>query len=170
MWLDTNHRPIINNADDAAVFNRLHPITFAFSVPKENQDPKLAEALLKESAGIIAWTVEGAKQWYAGGLRKPKEVDAARKDWKDDSDHIARFLEERCDVSDQGAFVRASELYFNYQGWAKAAGVFWLSETAFGTKISAREGIEKKRAASGNLYFGLKLQPVPHQPKDEEEH
>ena len=41
------------------------------------QDTDLHAKFLAEGEGILAWIVEGARRWYADGLRKPPEVEAA---------------------------------------------------------------------------------------------
>src|ERR1039458_4470928 len=46
LWLDTNRKPRIPDADDGAIFNRLHPIPFTVIVPKEKIDRDLPGKLL----------------------------------------------------------------------------------------------------------------------------
>jgi putative DNA primase/helicase len=67
LWMDTNSKPIIREADDQATFNRLHPIPFTVTIPPEEIDKSLPRKLLAEAEGILAWAVEGAKQWHQNG-------------------------------------------------------------------------------------------------------
>ena len=61
--MDTNSKPTIRAADDQATFNRLHPIPFTVTIPKSEIDKSLPRKLLAEAEGILAWAVEGARQW-----------------------------------------------------------------------------------------------------------
>src|SRR5260370_37464751 len=56
--LDANHRPVVRGTDKA-IWNRLKPIPFTASIPKEEQDKGLLEKLKAEAAGILAWAVKG---------------------------------------------------------------------------------------------------------------
>ncbi len=38
LWMDTNRKPQIRDANDTATFNRLHPIPFSASIPKHQID------------------------------------------------------------------------------------------------------------------------------------
>jgi putative DNA primase/helicase len=67
LWIDANHLPIVRGTDNA-IWNRLHPVPFGVTVPKDEQDPELPLKLLAEAEGILAWAVAGAVRWYAEGL------------------------------------------------------------------------------------------------------
>src|SRR6202007_2512621 len=45
LWMDTNRKPTIRDADDAATFNRLHPIPFTVRIPKDRIDKNLPAKL-----------------------------------------------------------------------------------------------------------------------------
>jgi len=60
LWMDTNRKPTIRDADDQATFNRLHPIPFTMKIPKDQIDRSLPLRLLGEAEGILAWAVAGA--------------------------------------------------------------------------------------------------------------
>jgi Protein of unknown function (DUF4238) len=96
LWMDTNRKPTIRDVDDKATFNRLHPIPFTVTIPKDQIDKELPDKLLTEAEGILAWAVEGARLWYAEGLAKPAEVEAAKDRWREDMDQLGRFIDERC--------------------------------------------------------------------------
>ena len=83
---------------DSAIWNRLHLIPFTATIPPEEIDRELPAKLLDEAEGILAWIVEGAKRWYAEGLGRPPEIEAAVLDYRNEMDQIPRFLEECCVV------------------------------------------------------------------------
>jgi putative DNA primase/helicase len=156
LWIDTNRKPTIRDVDDKATFNRLHPIPFTITIPKEKIDKQLPEKLLSEAEGILAWAVEGSRLWYAGGLAKPVEVEAAKEKWREDMDQLGRFIEERCVVGD--AFRSgATALYADYKQWAADGGDrSVLSSTAFGMKLTDR-AYTKTHSARGAVYLGIGL-------------
>lgn len=152
LWMDTNRKPQIRDGDDRATFNRLHPIPFVVTVPKERIDRSLPTKLLGEAEGILAWMVEGARRWYAEGLRLPAQVQAARAEWQDESDQLGRFVAERCSTGPEYQ-MRGSHLYKAYQRWCEDGGEREMSSTAFGRRLKTR-GIEW-RDDRGTVYLGL---------------
>ena len=156
LWIDTNRKPTIRDADDAATFNRLHPIPFMVRIPKNRIDRDMPAKLLREAEGILAWALEGAKLWYQSGLQKPPEVEAARDQWRAEMDQLGRFIEERCIVA-KNLRARASALYNDYRWWAEAGGEKEvMTATAFGSKLRER-GFEKQPTKGCNLYIGIGL-------------
>jgi putative DNA primase/helicase len=153
LWIDTNRKPVIRDADDRATFNRLHPIPFTVEIPPDQIDKSLPGKLLAEAEGILAWIVEGARLWFATGLNKPPEIDAAKEAWHSEMDQIGRFLGERCIVAD-ACRVLAATLYAEYRNWAEATGEHLASSTAFGIKITDRR-FEKSHSVRGTVYLGL---------------
>ena len=156
LWMDTNRKPTIRDVDDKATFNRLHPIPFTVTIPKAKIDKQLPDKLLAEGEGILAWAVEGARLWYAEGLSKPAEVEAAKDKWREDMDQLGRFIDERC-VAGDAVRAGAAGLYADYKQWAADGGDrFPLTSTAFGTKLADR-GFIKIHSERGTVYLGLGL-------------
>ena len=159
LWMDTNRKPTITDADDKATFNRLHPIPFSVSIPKEQIDRDLLRKLLDEAEGILAWAVEGAKLWHESGLSKPPEVHAANEKWRSEMDQVGRFIEERC-VTGNELNALSSVLYTDYKQWAAISREeHVMSQKAFAPKLADREGIVGKHTDRGTLYSGIALAP-----------
>jgi putative DNA primase/helicase len=153
LWMDTNSKPLIRAADDQATFNRLHPIPFTVKIPKQEIDKSLPRKLLGEAEGILAWAVEGAKEWRRIGLDKPAEIAAANDDWKAENDQLGRFIEECCVVADSVS-GKARPLYECYRQWAEGAGENTISETLFGKRLKDR-GFSKEHRRHGTAYVGI---------------
>ncbi len=163
LWMDTNRKPTIRDVDDKATFNRLHPIPFTVTIPKERIDRELPDKLLGEAEGILAWAVEGARLWYAEGLAKPAEVEAAKEQWREDMDQLGRFIDERC-IAGEGCRASASALYADYKQWATDGGErSSLTSTAFGTKLADR-GFAKIHSERGAVYIGVGFRSHDEQP------
>ena len=137
LWMDTNSKPITRAADDQATFNRLHPIPFTITIPKCEIDRSLPRKLLAEAEGILAWAVEGAREWRRIGLDKPSEIAAANDDWKAENDQLGRFIEE-CRVVADSFSTRARPLYECYRQWAEGAGDRAIKDGTLGAAIAPK--------------------------------
>jgi putative DNA primase/helicase len=156
LWMDTNRRPAINDADDKATFSRLHPIPFTVSIAKDRIDRELPGKLLQEGEGILAWAVEGAKLWHRHGLDKPTVVELANEQWRAESDWLECFIQDRCT---SGGHVMGEELFQAYRQWAESNGERQCPKQQFAVKVSSRAGISKKHTDRGTKYEGIQLRP-----------
>lgn len=152
LWMDTNRKPMIRDADDKATFNRLHPIPFIVTIPKTRIDRHLPAKLHGEAEGILAWAVEGARLWHQSGLQHPPEIEAAKDQWHAEMDQLGRFIEERC-VTGDGVRASGGALYGAYKRWADGAGEHAMTANVFGVKVSDR--FTKKRSDRGAVYLGV---------------
>lgn len=68
LFIATNAKPQFNLADKA-MMSRVNVIPFTVSIPSEEQDRNLTARMIEqESAGILAWAVQGAVLWHAERL------------------------------------------------------------------------------------------------------
>lgn len=155
-WLSVNHKPVVR--DDSHGFwrrIRLIPFVRTFAV-----NAALGDALREEAPGILAWAVRGALAWQQDGLKAPAIVTAATAEYERDSDTLAGFLEEACDVA-TGAETGASELFEHYKRWAERHGLSdreRLTATKFGAKVSER--FRRAHTRAGKVYSGLSRRPL----------
>jgi putative DNA primase/helicase len=166
LWIDANHLPAIQETDNA-IWNRLHPVPFRVRFAKERQDPELSAKLKAEAEGILAWAVKGAADWYraAGerkGLEPPATVKNAAGRWRNDSDQVGRFLDECCTLGEEDE-ATTSALYAAYKTWCDNSSERVLTATAFGKRMTERDGITrivtKKSGRTQRLYRGVELRP-----------
>lgn len=163
LFLLTNAKPHVN-ADDYALWKRLHLVPFGIAfvdnpqAPNERQKmPHMAEKLKAEASGILAWLVRGCLEWQRQGLNPPAIVKAATDDYRDGEDLLLRFVEDCCEVHHDGE-VGAALLYQEYKNWASAMSLKPMSGTAFGRKMGER--YTKAHTRLGGFYTGLKLAAV----------
>jgi putative DNA primase/helicase len=147
LQLLTNHRPKILG-QDYAIWRRLllvtYPVKFgsAQDVAEGNamrlRDGALEEALRTERAGILAWLVRGAVEWYRTGLRSPDSVRLATREYQRDQDRVAQFVEERC-VLDREAWSPFDGgmvgLYPAYVQWIRENGYQALGKSRFSHEL-----------------------------------
>jgi putative DNA primase/helicase len=135
-WLSVNHKPIVR--DDSHGFwrrLRLIPFTQRFEV-----NPTLADELAAEASAILSWCVSGCLAWQQHGLHTPSIVTDATTAYERDSDPLAAFLAEACDLA-PAAEVGARDIFNHYESWAIAHGLRpaeRLTSTAFGRKMAER--------------------------------
>ena len=164
IWLATNHRPTIRGTD-LGVWRRIRLIPFNVSIPPDRQDKELPEKLHAERAGILRWCVEGCLAWQKCGLSEPEKVLAATKDYRDEQDVFAGFLDECVETGPYRE--RASVLYGGYVTWAKSAGEYIQTQTKFGTALDER-GFQRRKSSGVKWYDGVRLRAEYLPPNDRE--
>jgi putative DNA primase/helicase len=108
------------------------------TIPGTERDRNLLEKLRGELPGVLAWIVRGALRWQAEGLERPPEVQEATDRYREESDPLAEFLEDRC-VVDPAAGVASADLWRAYLAWAEGAGEkFTVSRRRFAEHLEAR--------------------------------
>lgn len=154
LWLAANHKPVIRGSD-FAIWRRMRLIPFDVTITDAQKDDVLPAKLRKELPGILAWAVEGCQMWLAEGLRPPERVLAATAEYRSESDIIATFISECCDI-DRTAEVAGGTLYTAYKRWAEDNGEFVMSNTRFGRELTDR-GFETHHSRTGKVRRGLRL-------------
>lgn len=153
IWMATNHKPIIRGTDDG-IWRRLKMIPFQYQIPDKKVDKNLKHKLRKELPAILNWAVEGALKWQKEGLKNPRVVEEANKEYRTEMDVTELFIQECCDV-DESYSIQAKVLYQTYKDWAKENGQYEMSNTKFGKEMGNKFG---KHKTNGQIkYFGLML-------------
>jgi len=156
IWLAANHKPRV--ADDSEGFwRRVRLIPFLQQFKGEKADQQLADKLAGEAAGILTWLVEGAVAWYADGLQPPEPVTSATAEYRAESDPLAEFLADRCELGENFE-ATPSELYAAYVDWAGEQHLRereQLHRTNFGRRLGERF-TRRRSGGAGRLYVGLR--------------
>lgn len=161
IWMATNHKPIIRGTDDG-IWRRLKMIPFQYQIPDKKVDKNLKHKLRKELPAILNWAVEGALKWQKEGLKNPRVVEEANKEYRTEMDVTELFIQECCDV-DESYSIQAKVLYQTYKEWAKENGQYEMSNTKFGKEMGNKFG---KHKTNGQIkYFGLMLNQESDQRK-----
>jgi putative DNA primase/helicase len=150
----SNHLPEID-ANDPAIWRRLHFLHLDKVFRDEQQDRTLPEKLWAERDGVLAWAVQGAVEWYKTGLAPPAAVRNAVFAYRTELDTIGAFLEERC-VVDPASSVPAGMLYHAFCDFARAAGLPPANQTEFGRELGKR-GFTARMGHSERRRAGLTL-------------
>ncbi len=154
LWLAANHKPVIRGTD-YAIWRRIQLIPFEVTIAPEQRDEGLPAKLRAELPGILAWAVEGCQMWLAEGLRPPARVEAATDAYKAESDSMATFIEEVCEVNP--TFESSSgDLYKAFKQWADTNGEYVMSNQMFGRRLSER-GYEQRKTGGLIRRRGIRL-------------
>ncbi len=152
--MQTNHRPRVAGTDEG-VWRRLRLIPFDRIVPTEQRDPKLADTLKSEAAGILSWCVQGWQRYQRDGLTMPRAVIAASQEYRDASDVVGAFIAEECELG-MHFTTPSSDLYRSYVAWCEEAGERPRSQRELGMRLTER-GLEQARIGKGRRWRGIRL-------------
>lgn len=152
--LVTNHLPKVTG-DDPAIWRRVRVIPFDVTFTSEQQDTTLDDRLRLDSDAVLAWCVDGYRQYDREGLAEPEAVRVATERYQLDSDALSRFLEERC-LTGEHYRCPAGQLFEAWSHWCSAEGVDPGSKKAFGLSLD-RKGYPDGRTSSGRLRKGIAL-------------
>jgi putative DNA primase/helicase len=155
-WLAVNHRPTVQD-DSYGFWRRVRLVPFMRQFDKEEQDPTLADRLLLELPGILAWAVRGCLAWQQRGLEPPTAVRTPTDSYRAESDPLAAFVDECC-VIDPRASCGAAAAYKAYTRWAGNQGMKereMLTATSFGLRMRGK--FEGHKTKQGKVYLGVGL-------------
>jgi putative DNA primase/helicase len=148
--MHTNHKPIVRGTDEG-IWRRLRFVPFTVVIPEDERDGKLPERLALEADGILAWVVNGYRQWQDRGLAEPKPVTDATSTFRGESDMLGLFLKERCMINAHD-HVRSSELFAGWLKWCQRENVDAGTQTAFSRDLTDR-GFDKKKDGLGRMVW-----------------
>lgn len=155
LWLFANHLPRISGTDHG-IWRRIRVVPFSVVIPEAERDRDLPAALADEAPAILAWLIEGARDWLDTGLEPPPEVVAATEQYRVASDWFANWIEdhnlELGPVSELR--ILTSELARSYRDWALANGEEPLSRQDLAKELE-RRGCRPKKVQSARFWTGI---------------
>ena len=171
LWLSTNNKPVIQGTDDA-IWDRIRLIPFTQRFDGHKADPKLPDKLRHEIAGVFAWMVEGCLEWQEHGLQEPKTVTEATKQYREEMDTLASFLDEVC-VMGPHHRVLAEKLYQRYAMWCDNSGERKDPKKAFVARLEER-GFERRRETAGvnkgrYIWLGIGFRSDDEPPEEDDD-
>ena len=155
-WFGTNHLPHTRDFSDA-LFRRALVVPFNRRfTPGVDADPRLKHKLIAELPGIMNLALNAyARVIERGAFTEPKSCLQAKKEWRQEADQAAQFLEECCELG--MCEIQSSDLYSVFCAWAAAAGIHHKLQHKSFTQRLERLGFEPVRRNNGRFFTGLKL-------------
>ncbi len=150
-----NHKPAFRNVDEA-IRRRLHLIPFTASIPASERDPLLPVKLKAEAGGILAWMIEGCREWATHGLQPPAVVKESTDQYLGAEDSLQQWLDECCEIGT--GFASSKALFASWSRWCEASGEFTGTMKRLMAKLESR-GIQtgqKFRGERGCLGIQVK--------------
>jgi putative DNA primase/helicase len=159
IFLATNHAPKMDAQDDA-LWERVHRIPFNVHIPKNERDKELDEKLQEELPGILAWAVRGCLAWQQEkDLCVPQRVTEATQALRDEMDDIGTFLKDACVVGDPETYkTQAKTLLDAYHRWI---GNTTLTAKSLSKALADRH-YESKHTKTGTFWLGIGM-PAPEE-------
>lgn len=152
----TNHLPEVSG-DDAAIWRRVLVVPFDVVIPEAERDPSLPHRLELAAPAVMAWLVEGYREYLKWGLKPPDAVRLRTDAYRKDSDVLGRFIAEECLVG-PGYTGKASILYDRYTRWADNEGLRKdqvMSSVIFARSLAERGYTKKRHKTQGQIYSGI---------------
>ncbi len=160
-WLLANHRPTVRGTEEA-IWRRVKLVPFEVTIAEADRDEHLGEKLQGEDAGILNWMIEGCLRWQReGSLSDPAAVRAAVEAYRADSDALAPFIDECCELAPANT-TRAGALYKAYRTWAAVSSISdreTLTQKRFGSLMNSDRRLAREKKASGWFYHGIAVKP-----------
>lgn len=156
IWIATNHKPIIRGTD-FGIWRRIKLIPFEVNIPKDKVDKNLKYRLRKEFPQILKWAVDGCVLWQREGIEEPQCVQDAVKEYKQEMDLLAGFLEECVIIDyDNGDKIPATELFEVYSKWTKKNNEYEMSSKKF-FREATKKLPDKGRNNRGIFYANIRF-------------
>jgi putative DNA primase/helicase len=137
----SNNKPLIRETKHA-IWRRIRLVPFGVIIPESERDPQLTEKLKAEWPGILAWLVEGYRDWRQGGMRTPPEVLLATQNYQNEQDPLGDYLADRCVTGSPTVRVGRNDLFTDYASWCQQTGDrFPLSRNALFDHVRSVKGV-----------------------------
>ena len=170
MFVTTNHHPQVTETDHGT-WRRLTLVKFPYTftedpdpaIPTQRKgDPGLRQRITAGdgvfASAVLAWLVEGAREWYAAGQITPEPPELVARDtqaWRMESDIALRFWNDCLDAS-PGTFMPSADLYLAYTEWADNHDLPSIAPKVLFPKLAAHEiaeqhGVSQVQIRTANL-------------------
>lgn len=117
-WVTGNHKPVVRGTDHG-IWRRIRLLPF-LAVFRPG-DKTMLSRLGAELDGVMAWAIEGAREWSSTGLGEPARVRGATEAYRESQDVVGQFLAEYT-VRDEAGRVKRSDMRRAYEHWCEANG------------------------------------------------
>jgi P4 family phage/plasmid primase-like protien len=166
MFMITNNIPKMDN--DTALWSRLLLIPFNATfvkepnLPNEKQiDLDLEEKLStpEQKSALLKWLLQGSMKYYQNGLVIPECVKAKTSEHRIESDYIAQYIKDRCNILPKGEKGTTTKvLHDDFKDWCSINGYTNKSIIEFGTYLK-NNSLFMKKILHGYVYYNISIKP-----------
>ncbi|GAB2457687.1 phage/plasmid primase, P4 family [Xylanimonas ulmi] len=163
LWTLSNPMPEVRTGGPA-FWRRVRLLKFPHEVPEELRILDLGDQLVhEEGPAILAWMIRGARDYLAHGLHTPAVVTSATDAYQHETDTVARFVEERCELGDPNAqhmTVTSAAVRAAYEAWCRVEGETPVSQKALVQQLIGRFAVRSARSNNSRYLSGMRLTDV----------
>jgi putative DNA primase/helicase len=154
LWLAMNDLPDVRDASPG-FWQRIRVIPFRVSFAG-SEDKNLKTELTQPEVleAVLAWAVEGCRRWLEEGLGSAPAVATATVEYREESDSVSLWVEERCEEHPQ-LELQASVAYLNYSDFCKTQNIWPVGTKIFRRVLEAKGYGTKKNNV--RYFIGLAL-------------
>src|SRR5690554_3371059 len=137
-----------------AFFRRFLIIPFEVTIPKEKQDKKLAQKIIKsELSGVLNRVLEGLRRILEQkSFTKSTSVEELLNEYKKENDNVALFVEEEGFEKSTKDHITISDLHSTYKNYCLSSGYVPLTNRLFTSRLRSM-GIEVVRRSFGMIAY-----------------
>jgi len=167
LWIASNYRPGLP-ADDDAVWRRVREVPFTHQIDEEKEDSSIRDRLRDPSeagSAVLAWAVEGLRQYREHGLSTPDAVRDATRDYRESMDRLAGFADEFLVFGDPQTY-QATPIAIRgaYDRWLSATGSDRVSASELHQWLTSK-GCHLAQGTDGRrLWKGAGIVADPQEP------
>lgn len=148
IFIDTNYRPRVT---DETLFTsgRVHVLPFERHFSADEQEKDLSEKLTAEKSGILNWLLDGLRMYLDAGKLEPcQESLKATEEYREESDKIGQFWNERMEESSDNC--KGGEVYKAFCDWCADGNIHPQSKGLFFDDLRKR-GLMQPCAINGMM-------------------
>lgn len=165
LFLSSNYKPDISDPRDEGMRRRLVIVPFDTKIAKK--DIMLKNKLRTQEAmeGILAWCVEGAKEWWQnqGVGELPEALQKVLRQYFQDNDTIGQFVAKCCEETKGGKVPKSERCYLKniHRVFCDWAGDDDMKPKAFVEQMR-NIGYDTDKDNKGTFFKTLTLVQIPH--------
>lgn len=162
LHFSTNYLPQIGG-QDGGIWGRVLVVQWnAYFGGDDRTDPDIKAKLRTPEAqrAILAWAVYGCLAYQRDGLQHPEKVQRWTQEYKEESDTLGEWLEERTQAVDT-AWSEGKALYNSYVNWCESVHERPIGRKSFAQAMVER-GFPRERNSTRTKrgHAGLQIVPV----------
>jgi putative DNA primase/helicase len=154
IWLATNYKPTVAGTD-TGIWRRIKLIPWQVEIPEAERDEQLGDKLAAERPGILAWALEGCRQWLGHGLQEPAIIKEAVAEYRRSSDLFGQFVDECCQVDIQWR-EQSKTLYHYFREWLKQTGEWEYSQRRMALWMESK-GFQQIKSNGARYWSGIRV-------------
>lgn len=152
--LGMNELPAVED-NSHATWRRVRAVPYNAKFEGSNRDLDIKAALHAELDQVLAWAVQGCRDWQANGLGTCAAVTEATDEYRASEDVLAEFVADECTV-DPEVTTTKKELFNDYLNWAGETNIKYpMKPRTFNALIKNRTGIKEYRSLSARGWTGI---------------